>query len=55
MNVQAQLSQMNKQEYETMLRQNVEYRSIINLFNEFNKPIYHYKPLNGIDNLKLVN
>ena len=53
-NVQNQLTQMTKQECEISLRQNAEFRNVVNHLNEFNKPIYAYKPLNGLDNLRLV-
>ncbi len=53
-NVQNQLTQMTKQECEVTLRQNAEFRNVVNLLNEFNKPIYSYKPLNGMENLRLV-
>lgn len=45
---------MTKQECEINLRQNAEFRNVVNHLNEFNKPIYAYKPLNGLDNLRLV-
>jgi len=48
------LKQLNSNESESLLRQNAEYRYVINLLNEFDKPLYSYKPLNGVENLRLV-
>ena len=53
-NVQIILKQLNSQECESLLRQNAEYRYVINLLNECDKPLYSYKPLNGVENLRYV-
>lgn len=53
--IQSQLIQMTKQECDVALRQNNDFRLFVNLFNEFEKPIYSYKPLNSIENLKLIS
>ena len=55
-NVQNQLTQMTtQQECEAAIRQSADFRHFINACNEFDKPIYAYKPLNGMENLKLIS
>lgn len=46
---------MTKPENEHALRQNADLRMLVNQFNEFDKRIHSYKPLNGPDNLKLIS
>ncbi len=53
-NVQTYLKQFNNQECELILRQNIDFRYVINLLNECDKPLYSYKSLNGLEHLRMV-
>ncbi len=53
-NVQSQLAQMTKQECDQMARQIPNFGLFMSLCSEFDKPVYAYKPLNGIENLKQI-
>jgi len=46
---------MTKQECDQMIRQIPNFSLFINSCNEFDKAVYAYKPLNGIENLKQIS
>ncbi|CAF0889215.1 unnamed protein product [Brachionus calyciflorus] len=45
---------LNKQEIQQFMRHNSEYRFVINLFEEFERPINSFRPLISVDNIKSV-
>jgi hypothetical protein len=47
--------QLNRVELQSIIRNNQEYRNIYNMFIELEKPVHQFRPLIGVDNLKMIS
>jgi hypothetical protein len=47
--------QLSRIELQSTIRNNQEYRNIYNMFIELEKPIHLFRPLIGVDNLKMIS
>ena len=54
-NAQYQILQYSKQDVQHLLRNNSEIRYVYNLLADLEKPVHLFKPLIGVESLKLVN
>jgi hypothetical protein len=54
-NAQYQILQYSKQDVQHLLRNNSEIRYVYNLLSDLEKLVHLFKPLIGVESLKLVN
>lgn len=54
-NFQSIYFQLSRNDFLNAIRNNQEYRSIFNLFQELDKPVHLFKPLIGVENLKMMS